>query len=282
MTMTSPLIKTIEKDTCVAAWLSVCQLLLTQKQNCTLNLVVAITDPIAFPNRDRIVFSYVDEFLREFDSLPVVTVANTIFPAGFYKQGGAQAIYEDFPKMYQLSKEGWGTYAGRIFAATFTRKDGVVTTRIRNIIEKLKLNARPEGSKMKASYEAEVVDSSTDEDLTIYCADSDSQRGRNQPCLAHLSFKMIDGSLFLTAVYRSQHLISKGLGNYLGLGQLLYFVAMESGLKVGHLVCHATMAEIDVKTKKPTWGITKARDLVERATDATSKPVSQSGLFSTN
>jgi hypothetical protein len=39
----------------------------------------------------------------------------------------------------------------------------------------------------------------------------------------------------------------KALGNLLGLSQLLYFVAKETGLGVGPLVCHSTYAVLDTE-----------------------------------
>ena len=74
------------------------------------------------------------------------------------------------------------------------------------------------------------------------------------PCLSHLSFKRVaQGSGFavnLTAVYRSHSYCARALGNLLGLGQLLYFVAQESGLSVGTLTCLSSYAELDVRA----WG----------------------------
>src|SRR6185437_12332878 len=118
---------------------------------------------------------------------------------------------EEFPKSYEVSKEGWGTYAGRIFATPLVRKDGTSKSRVQVIVEKLRKNAAPGGNKMRAAYEAELLDSSTDEDLSLYCAESDSGLGRGQPCLVHLSFKLVGRMVHLTAVYRSQHFMSKGL-----------------------------------------------------------------------
>ena len=114
------------------------------------------------------------------------------------------------------------------------------------IVDKLKAK----GPKMRAAYEVDVLDSSYDEDLSLYCAETDSLMHRGQPCLAHISFKIHDGdTLSLTAFYRSQYYVRKGLGNFLGLGQLLFFVSTEAGLKPGALIVHASMASIDPDLK---------------------------------
>jgi hypothetical protein len=49
----------------------------------------------------------------------------------------------------------------------------------------------------------------------------------------------------LTAVYRNHFYIEKLLGNLIGLGRLMAFVARESNLNVGALTVVSTRAEID-------------------------------------
>jgi hypothetical protein len=51
--------------------------------------------------------------------------------------------------------------------------------------------------------------------------------------------------LVLTAMYRNHFYIEKLLGNLVGLGRLMAFVARESSLKVGALTVVSTHAEID-------------------------------------
>jgi len=239
----SALIQTVEAPTSSQAWLASVKLLLGSQDKTILNLVVGIQDPISLSREDRRIVEVVNSFLTEHDCLPVVTVMNTIFPGGFYKQGGAQAVFDEFPKAYQFSREKWGTYAGRMFSP-IGGKAGA-KSRIQVIIDKLKTT----GPKMRAAYEVDVLDSSYDEDLSLYCAESDSRMHRGQPCLAHISFKLHGGdTISLTAFYRSQYYVTKGLGNFLGLGQLLLFVATEAGLKPGALIVHASMALID-----PEW-----------------------------
>ena len=238
--MPKPLITVIEAPTSTQAWLKSAEALLAAADRTIFNLVVATQDPIHLPTEDRAVVREVDAFLTSHDQLPVVTVMNTIFPGGFYKRGGASAVYDDFPKAYKFSKEKWGTYAGRMFSP-IGGKAGE-RSRIQVIIDKLRAN----GPKMRAAYEVDVLDTSYDEDLSLYCAETDSLMHRGQPCLAHISFKLHEGNtLSLTAFYRSQYYVTKGLGNFLGLGQLLFFVAHEAGLQPGALIVHASMASID-------------------------------------
>jgi thymidylate synthase len=67
-------------------------------------------------------------------------------------------------------------------------------------------------------------------------------------CLSFLSFKIVPGAektLSLTAMYRNHFYVEKLLGNLIGLGRLMAFVARETGLKVGALTVVSTHAEID-------------------------------------
>jgi hypothetical protein len=108
--------------------------------------------------------------------------------------------------------------------------------------------------------------------LPLYNPDLDRNLYRNAPCLSHLSFKRHpDLRLSLTAMYRNHSYVTRCLGNLIGLGRLQAFVAEQAGLKVGSLTCISTHAEIDTGKDKDDdtnrWGITEARDLVERARD---------------
>ena len=63
-----------------------------------------------------------------------------------------------------------------------------------------------------------------------------------------MSFKVIPGAkktLTLTAMYRNHFYVEKLMGNLIGLGRLMDFVAHEAGLKVGALTVISTHAEID-------------------------------------
>jgi hypothetical protein len=51
--------------------------------------------------------------------------------------------------------------------------------------------------------------------------------------------------LLLTAQYRNHFYIEKLLGNLIGLGRLMAFVAAETGTKVGALTVLSTHAEVD-------------------------------------
>ncbi len=101
---------------------------------------------------------------------------------------------------------------------------------------------------MRAVYEANLVEDTDYLELPIYDAERDARGTRCQPCLSHLSFKLLPHDrVMLTVLYRYHYYIEKALGNLLGLAQLLYFVAKETGLGVGPLVCHSTYAVLDTE-----------------------------------
>ena len=236
----------VESETLSEAWLEAIRTFLRCGQTRLDNLIVCIEHPSALTAADQSGCETVDSFLRSKDLLPLITVANTILPGGFYRDGGAQAVYEDFPKSYEITKSGWGTYAGRLFAEKVITPKGEFI-RMERVVEKLKKNMKA-AIKMRASYEADVFDSLLTEEISVYQPEHDSKRDIGQPCLTHLSFKLNvkEETVSLTALYRSQYYVQKALGNFVGLGQLLAFVAHEAGLGVGYLTCHATQADLDL------------------------------------
>jgi hypothetical protein len=236
------MIHPISAETCTQAWTQAITLLGTEKQRCAYNVILDIENPLAFRHADRQIVQALDELLAAHEKQPVVTVAGTIFPAGHYRQRGLKGVIEDFPKRaYPKLKTNWGTYAGRMLSRV--DHNGKLLNPLEIIIEKLKYQTRRAGSK-HAIYEVSMVDVFAD--LPIYEPGRDARLVTNQPCLAHLSFKLThDRGLMLTALYRNHYYIEKALGNLIGLSQLLFFVATESGLTPKGLVCHSTFARLD-------------------------------------
>ncbi|MBZ5698792.1 MAG: hypothetical protein LAN18_09620 [Acidobacteriia bacterium] len=65
----------------------------------------------------------------------------------------------------------------------------------------------------------------------------------------------------LTALYRSHYYVQKTLGNLLGLAQLQGFVANETRLNIGPLICHSTYATLERETGE--WGKSDIEKLVK-------------------
>jgi hypothetical protein len=237
------MIHPISTRTATEAWLQALNLLARIDGRCAYNVILDIENPIALPPTDKRIVEVLDNLLISHGKQPVATVAGTIFPASHYRQRGTKGVFEDFPKkVYPKIKKSWGTYAGRML----TRRDlnGHETRPLEIIIEKLKSQTAGSAPK-RAVYEVGLIDVFAD--LPIYDPALDAKRIMNQPCLAHLSFKLREDrrGLMLTALYRNHYYVERALGNLIGLSQLLYFVARESGLEPRGLVCHSTFARLD-------------------------------------
>jgi hypothetical protein len=113
----------------------------------------------------------------------------------------------------------------------------------------------------RAAYEVGTIDPFTD--IPIYEPGRDRGPIMGGPCLSHVSFKLLeDHALMLTGFYRSHFYIERVLGNLFGLAHLQNFVAEQAGIPLGPLVCHSSMAQLDVAPKRWTGG--DVRDLIEQ------------------
>ena len=227
------------------------------------NLVLEISDPTSITSADRSVIALVDTALRERSQddhqpdLSINTVAATIFPQSMYLRHGRPAMYDAFvQRMARAQKNNtWGTYALRIMRRRAKDPNQWVIP-IEQVIEKL-TRATTGGHPYQAVYELGVVEPSDDLDpanafgceVPTFDVKLDGNLVRNMPCLSHLSFKLTNrDQVDLTAIYRYHYYCQRGLGNLIGLSQLLQFVAKESNLKVGALTCISTQAALDLES----------------------------------
>jgi hypothetical protein len=104
--------------------------------------------------------------------------------------------------------------------------------------------------------------------MTIYDPARDAGKVSNRQCLSFLSFKLTDvNALLLTVMYRNHAYVARGLGNFLGLGRLQAFVAVQSGATIGSLTCISTHAMIDAGKRTHNgvvegWTATEANALI--------------------
>ncbi len=235
------IIETFQEESCPLAWLIAVEYLFFKcNKRERYNLSLAIESPERMNKSDRLIVDAVDAFLVSNEQDPILTVAGTIFPANHYLRNGKDGVYEGFPEDYaQLgSNSGWGTYAMRMLVRE--GKDGKINP-LMELVEKIKKFKKLN----RSAYEINFIDSDILE-LPIYCGIRDYKRHIPQPCLSHLTFKIYpNNKLMLTAVYRSHFYTTKALGNFIGLAQLQSFVAAETGLAMGPLVCHSTHARVD-------------------------------------
>ncbi len=227
------------------------------------NVVLEIRNPLAVTVEDRQVMDMIDTVRPD---LPLRTVAGTIFPQGMYKRHGRPTFYKEFLTLLDIGyKRGtWGTYAERMMRRQ--SKSGEEINPLEMLVSRLSDAGQPKkGEKITSfasSYELGITDPEQDlsfladvgGDIPTYDAAQDGRRWLGGPCLSHLSFKRLperDGhAVHLTAIYRSHHYCERGLGNLIGLAQLLLFVATEAKLKPGTLTCVSTHAVLDVAA----WG----------------------------
>jgi thymidylate synthase len=237
------MIHTLSATTCTDAWLQAVNLLQDRNEQLAYNLILDIEQATTMAPHDRAVIAAVDNFLQGHDAQPIMTVAATIFPASYYRHRGRLGVFEDFPKVYPKIKEAnsWGTYAGRMLIRV--DKNGKTFNPLERIIDKLRQQTRRRNA-LRAVYDIGLLDIFAD--IPLYDPATDTRLTRNQPCLSHLSFKLRhDHSLMLTALYRSHHYIERALGNFIGLSQLLLFVATEAKLTPANLIIHSSYAKID-------------------------------------
>lgn len=202
----------------------------------------------------------------------VTTVANTIFPAAMAAQTAdvtalAARYQQVFPELKRLERNNRnGTYFLRLVAypgATGT------TNQLERIISALTLELATDGPK-RARYEAAVETPAEAAEpisagVPIFEPTQDTSP-MGFPCLSFLSFQHDCSSLHAVAHYRSQWLMQRGLGNYLGIARLQRYIAGQSGLSVGHLSVVVGHAHADHLRSDRIAALTALRDDLGSAT----------------
>jgi thymidylate synthase len=228
----------ISQPDCAAAWLEASRTVHALPKHEAHHVVIDVEDPVTMCAAAQAVVGEVDKYLVEHSKTGflVRTVANTIFPQATYEQHGAPDLYgvyidKIFPRLKRSPKD-WGRYFERMIA--FPSKDGSV-----NLLEDLI-------TKMKRNVEGDTTYRNIYE-LPIYNPLKDANGSpRGGQCLSFMSFKLDkDRRLLLSAVYRNHYYTEKLLGNLIGLGRLMSFVATEAGTCIGGLSVLSTHAEVD-------------------------------------
>lgn len=220
---------------CASAWREAVRGVDAQPAHAAYNVIIDVADPTANATRQEVGVAVVDDFLSV-GAKSVETVANTIFPAGLYYRYGAPAFFDVFRDRV-LAKvrrnERWsGYYFERMMQLPVS--GGEPRNQLWNIVERI----RNEQVRALNKFELSLFDPLRDVDNSPY----------GGQCLSFLSFKVVPGTprmLTLTAQYRNHFYVEKLLGNLIGLGRLMAFVARETQLQVGPLTVISTHAEID-------------------------------------
>lgn len=223
------------QSNCATAWLAAARFVDGQIRHEAYNVLIDVANPILDTIENDPIVSSVEEFLNTFDR-SLFTIANTIFPRGLYHRFGFPYFIDEFhgkilPKVRRTDR--WsGYYFERMTA--FPASGDRTIDQISNIIGRIR---NPENTSLN-KFEVSLFDPDRDIDNSPY----------GGQCLSFLSFKLKPGpkkELALTALYRNHYYIEKLLGNLIGLGWLMAFVAKESNIKIGPLTILSTHAKID-------------------------------------
>lgn len=224
---------------CAGAWREAVRAVDSQRGREAYNVIIDVADPTAGSTRTHPGVAVVDAFLSP-RAKPIETVANTIFPASLYHRHGAPEFIDVFTDKVLPKVRRGGRWSGYYFERMVNYPVAVnePPNQLWNIVERMK----DDNVKALNKYELSLFDPVRDVDNSSY----------GGQCLSFLSFKIMPGSprtLILTAQYRNHYYIEKLLGNLIGLGRLMSFVAREADLAVGALTIVSTHAEIDLPAK---------------------------------
>jgi hypothetical protein len=244
-----------------AAWLAACRAM-RGNPPVAYHTIVRIKNPLS---EDPAVRAALEQILAKHGLQPVSTVANTIFPAAIAQTSSdhlelSRRYVAMLPTLKRLSptKNDRGTYFGRLVA--FPGAKGRVN-QLDTIITRLLSERAKQGAStgpLTAAYEAGFIDPGP-ESITgqagscVTAAAPVRVPGRDNrfpgfPCLSHCSFQLDrEGTLHALAHYRSQLMAERAYGNYLGLGQLLGYIAEQAGLRCGELTAAAGYAQLDCR-----------------------------------
>jgi hypothetical protein len=211
------------------------------------SLVVSITNPREPEGADARVRTHLDKVLVGKGLQDTQAVANTIFPQALAKGHSAQQLFETYraktyPVLRRFPPNRRGTYFLRLIQRDSHRTPQVISRNpLAELIDKVRGELARSRGTIRCAYE-----------LAVYDPLDDAAVWMGFPCLSHISLKLDppERRLHLTALYRNQQYIERAYGNFLGLARLQAFIASETGLTVGEMVCHATHAEIDHLGKK--------------------------------
>lgn len=207
------------------------------------NVIINVEDPTLVSPADKAIVTAVDTWLRKNGAQPLQTVANTIFPQSVYERHGRPAFYQVYLDDIwgRIKKAGdWGRYFERMISFPLPKK-GKPINPLEDMIDKMKRKVSG-GRCFMHVYE-----------LTIFDPIRDAGRDMNRQCMSFMSFHLSNESprkLMLTAVYRNHYYTERLLGNLIGLGRLMRFIATEVDVEVGELTIVSAHALVDNPSSK--------------------------------
>ncbi|WP_237570825.1 hypothetical protein [Mycolicibacterium lacusdiani] len=279
--MTEPI--DVRQPDLATAWLDTILAVAAKPQHRAFHTVTRI-DSAGADGHDRI-YRAADDLLTEFGLQSVSTVANTIFPVSMVATSPDpvalgqryEAIYPELRRLAPGANRD-GTYFLRLVA--YPGPAGTVNqlARVIAIISRELDSARPKRARYEATVEIPVAESGgpdggPDEVAGPPPEDSvgvpifEPRRDTSAmgfPCLSFLSFQHDTESLHTVAHYRSQYVMERGLGNYLGIARLHRYVAGRCGLRTGILTVVAGQAHADKLRRDHVGALQNLRDDLTR------------------
>jgi len=245
---------------CVSAWRAALAAVDGKPAHEYHNVIIDVADPTARSRLSDPVVAVVDAYLRGENEKGIETVANTIFPQALYNLHGAPLFFKRFEDnvLPRVSlKECWsGYYFERMIH--FPKPGGGFENQLQRIIDRINDPAVRALNK----FELSIFDPTRDVDRSPY----------GGQCLSFASLKLIGPAaqrrIAMTAFYRNHFYVRKLLGNLIGLGRLMAFLAKETGLGVGPLTIVSTHAEIDLPSTRADL-----KTLIARVDELEGKPL---------
>jgi thymidylate synthase len=226
---------------CATAWLEAVKLVNACGGHEAHNVIIDIAHPMRATSLTHPIVKKVNDFLLAKEK-SVECVANTIFPRALYQMYGAPAFIDVFHDRVLKKVRKNARWSGYYFER-MTRMPAVEGEPINQLWDNIVLRIRDDNNRSLNKFELSLFDPERDVDGSPY----------GGQCLSFLSFKLLPGdprTLILTAIYRNHYYVEKLLGNIMGLGRLMEFVAKETGTVIGPLTIHSTHAYVDTAHAK--------------------------------
>jgi hypothetical protein len=227
---------------CASAWLEATRLVNAESGHEASNVIIDVADPTAGSGHSHPVVARVNEVLLGCDK-SVEAVSNTIFPQSLYYRYKHPQFIKVFhkrvlPKVRTNAR--WSGYYFERMTNMPVPGEGEPIDQLSRMVERMKDKKNTALNK----YELSIFDPSRDVTGSPY----------GGQCLSLLSFHLAPSpdtsakTLLLTAQYRNHYYVEKLLGNLIGLGRLMAFVAAETSAHVGSLTVISTHAFVDAPT----------------------------------
>ena len=226
-----------------AAWVDTLDVLLNRNGE-AVNLMVAVADPTAEePAVRAVIDAFIDERRQANRSVKrISTVANTIFPESWYLEHLGVDAEEHLYDLERTSRKllrrhgnnQRGTYFERFVA--WPAPDGTTFNQLDQVVRRLRAE-RERGHRRGNAYEMGITTPADEAIAMPVVVGGRDRQIMSFPCLSHVSFSLQKGVVHMAAIYRNHDLTQRAYGNYIGLGRLLRFVALQSGWPVGELAC---------------------------------------------